>query len=207
MSPENRLRSWTRAGLASLAMAGVCAGPGPRAVADPPLWPPGVSLGAPPAELDLPPLPRGLVLPDLMPERPAPRVARSAPVPIPPPIEGPAASAPPAPAPAPAGEARPTGPLPRPRSGLLDRPIDRPPPPAPAMAPALFGVPFFTPVDPPIGYTGPSSVVPSEGQTDPHFVPLEDRWRVGYPEWDRYGKGHPVNDDYPYMPGRRFDPF
>jgi hypothetical protein len=67
--------------------------------------------------------------------------------------------------------------------------------------------PFFTPFDPPIGYTGPSSVLPTEGQQDPHFVPIEDRWRVGYPEWDRYGHGHPIVDDYPYTPGRWFDPF
>jgi hypothetical protein len=67
--------------------------------------------------------------------------------------------------------------------------------------------PFFTPTDPPIGYTGPSGVLPGEGQSDPHFVPIEDRWRLGYPAWDRYGTGHPVNDDYPYVPGRHLDPF
>lgn len=66
---------------------------------------------------------------------------------------------------------------------------------------------FRTRVDPPIGYTGRSSVLPSEGQQDPHFVPVEDRWRIGYPAWDRYDKGHPVTDDYPYMPGRIQDPF
>ena len=49
--------------------------------------------------------------------------------------------------------------------------------------------------------------MPTEGQSDPHFVPVEDRWRIGYPVWDRYGNGHPVADDYPFMPGRRFDPF
>jgi hypothetical protein len=67
--------------------------------------------------------------------------------------------------------------------------------------------PFFTPMDPPIGYTGPSGVVPIEGQHDPHFVPIADRWRTGYPAWDRYGNGHPIADDYPYMPGRWYDPF
>ncbi len=61
--------------------------------------------------------------------------------------------------------------------------------------------------DPPLGFTGPSGVAPTEGQTSGHFVPVEDRWRIGYPESDRYGKGHPVTDDYPFMPGRIFDPF
>jgi hypothetical protein len=67
--------------------------------------------------------------------------------------------------------------------------------------------PFFTRFDPPMGYTGRSGVMPTEVQTDPHFVPIEDRWRTGYPEWDRYDKGHPVLDDYPFMPGRWYDPF
>ena len=67
--------------------------------------------------------------------------------------------------------------------------------------------PFFAPFDPPTGFTGPSSVVPIEGQQDPHFVPIADRWRTGYPDWDRYGNGHPIVDDYPYMPGRWYDPF
>jgi hypothetical protein len=67
--------------------------------------------------------------------------------------------------------------------------------------------PFFTPMDPPIGFTGPSGVLPMEGQQDPHFVPVPDRWRIGFPAWDRYGNGHPIADDYPYTPGRWFDPF
>ena len=67
--------------------------------------------------------------------------------------------------------------------------------------------PFFAPFDPPVGFTGPSSVVPVERQQDPHFVPIADRWRTGMPAWDRYGSGHPVIDDYPYMPGRWYDAF
>jgi hypothetical protein len=66
---------------------------------------------------------------------------------------------------------------------------------------------FQTPVDAPLGFTGRSSVLPREVQTDNHFVPVEDRWRVGFPTWDRYGKGHPPIDDYPYMEGRKWDPF
>ena len=88
---------------------------------------------------------------------------------------------------------------------FLNRPID-------ARPERPFGIPrteflFRTSLDPPLGYTGPSSVLPSEHQTSAHFVPVEDRWRIGFPFWDRYGKGHPIADDYPYMPGRRLDPF
>ena len=59
----------------------------------------------------------------------------------------------------------------------------------------------------PLGYTGGTSVQPREGQTSSHFVPMEDRWRSGFPEWDRYGKGHPAVDDYPYMEGNWWDPY
>jgi hypothetical protein len=66
---------------------------------------------------------------------------------------------------------------------------------------------LMLPMDAPIGYTGPSSVVPREGQTSSHFVPIEDRWRIGLPEWDRYGLNHPPLDDYPYTLGREHDPY
>jgi hypothetical protein len=36
---------------------------------------------------------------------------------------------------------------------------------------------------------------------------MEDRWRIGFPEWDRYGKGHPRLDDYPYEEGHWWDPY
>ena len=38
-------------------------------------------------------------------------------------------------------------------------------------------------------------------------MPIEDRWRIGFPAWDRYGKEHPVGDDYPYVSGHWWDPF
>jgi hypothetical protein len=90
---------------------------------------------------------------------------------------------------------------------VLGRPIDAPP--SPDLALPIFDVaPFLLlPMDPPIGYTGPSSVLPSESQQSSHFVPIEDRWRIGFPEWDRYGFGHPLLNDYPYLSGRYFDPF
>src|SRR5437660_947676 len=65
----------------------------------------------------------------------------------------------------------------------LDRPIESSPePPAPPPEP---DVPFATPVDPPLGFAGPSSVAPSEVQDSGHFVPVEDRWRIGFPDWTR----------------------
>lgn len=66
---------------------------------------------------------------------------------------------------------------------------------------------LLTPFDPPLGFAGPSGLLPSEEQTSSHFVPVEDRWRLGFPEWDRYDKGHPAVDDYPYVRGNIWDPF
>ncbi len=59
----------------------------------------------------------------------------------------------------------------------------------------------------PLGFTGPSGVLPSESPQSPHFVPVEDRWRIGFPEWDRYGKGNPPVDDQPYETGHWWDPY
>src|SRR5262249_55081016 len=59
----------------------------------------------------------------------------------------------------------------------LRRPIERPTPERAPLGRLLFGLPFRTPIDPPLGFTGKSSVLPSEDQSDPHFVPVEDRWR------------------------------
>ncbi len=63
------------------------------------------------------------------------------------------------------------------------------------------------PIDPPLGFAGRSRVAPRDWQTDNPFLPIEDRWRVGFPDWDRYGKGHPLLDDYPYQRGAWWDPF
>ena len=66
---------------------------------------------------------------------------------------------------------------------------------------------FTLPTDAPLGFTGRSSVLPSEDQSSSHFVPMEDRWRSGFPAWDRYGKGYPPEDDYPYIQGNILDPY
>jgi hypothetical protein len=64
-----------------------------------------------------------------------------------------------------------------------------------------------TPKDAPLGYAGRSRILPRDAQEDNQFIPVPDRWRIGFPEWDRYGKGHPPGDDYPYVPGRWWDPY
>ncbi|HYV36586.1 MAG TPA: hypothetical protein VE988_12815, partial [Gemmataceae bacterium] len=89
----------------------------------------------------------------------------------------------------------------------LNRPLDPlAQQPAPTTAPQP--VPFFqTPFDAPLGYSGPSGIMPREGQTDPHFVPVEDRWRIGFPEWNRYAEGTTADADAPYQLGHWWDPF
>src|SRR5947207_1448091 len=59
------------------------------------------------------------------------------------------------------------------------------------------------PVAPP-GFTGPSGIVPVEIQTVPNAVPIEDRWRIPFPFWDRSQLGWPRTVDYPYRPTRGF---
>jgi hypothetical protein len=62
---------------------------------------------------------------------------------------------------------------------------------------------FFAPA----GFTGGTSIDPTERQNTDHFIPIEDRWRIGTPLWDRYGKGHPPVDDYPFIQGAWWDPY
>ncbi len=63
------------------------------------------------------------------------------------------------------------------------------------------------PIDPPTGYTGPSGVAPSEFQESGHFIPMEDRWRSGYPEWDRYQGALPPGGEAPFVEGHWYDPY
>ncbi len=59
---------------------------------------------------------------------------------------------------------------------------------------------------PTLGYAGQSGVAPRSGSNS-EYDTVEDRWRTGFPEWDRYGKGHPRVADYPYQLGQITDPF
>jgi hypothetical protein len=93
----------------------------------------------------------------------------------------------------------------RPDSPLLDRAPETMTPTTPLPLPTE---PFLEILpEPPLGFTGPSGVAPREIQESSHFVPVEDRWRIGFPPWDRYGRGHPLGEDYPYVEGRWFDPY
>lgn len=94
-----------------------------------------------------------------------------------------------------------------PQPSFLNRPLETPPPqPEALLTPDV--PPFLqTPVDPPSGFAGPSGILPSAVQESNHFVPMEDRWRIGFPEWDRYGNGHPLLDDYPNVEGSPWDSY
>ena len=85
----------------------------------------------------------------------------------------------------------------------LDRPVA---PDGPEIVPASAPTFTRTLIDPPSGFAGPTTVLPTIHSTA-DFVPMEDRWRIGYPEWDRYDRGHPVLDQYPYVLGTYFDPY
>jgi hypothetical protein len=94
------------------------------------------------------------------------------------------------------------------RPNLLNRPLETPPqPPVESTIPPTPGGLLQTPIDPPLGFTGPSGVRPSEYQESDHFVPMEDRWRMGFPSWDRYGNGNPLGQDTPYQTGAWWNPY
>jgi hypothetical protein len=85
-----------------------------------------------------------------------------------------------------------------------ERPID----PAPAPVPTVTAEEVLTkpPFDPPWGYAGRSRIRERSGSND-EFQVIEDRWRIGFPEWDRSGLGHPHPFDHPGVLGRWWDPF
>ncbi|HEY2785174.1 MAG TPA: hypothetical protein VGJ05_09385 [Fimbriiglobus sp.] len=90
------------------------------------------------------------------------------------------------------------------------RPLDRelvPKPPAAAPVIPVGAAPVPVSADlPPLGFTGPTRIAPRSGSND-EYQTNEDRWRLGFPEWDRYGKGHPWVFDYPYVLGAKWDPY
>lgn len=63
-----------------------------------------------------------------------------------------------------------------------------------------------TPYLPPLGYSGPSRILRRSGDND-EYETVEDRWRLGFPEWDRRGNGHPRIWDEAYNLGRWWDPY
>ncbi len=99
---------------------------------------------------------------------------------------------------------------PPPRTGQQPGPL-RTPQQRPATDPAIELIEpdtmLQTEMDPPLGFTGPSGLATSEQQESSHFVPVPDRWRLGWPAWDRYGRGNPWVDDIPYVQGHWWDPY
>jgi hypothetical protein len=55
----------------------------------------------------------------------------------------------------------------------------------------------------PLGAARTSRIETREKQTTDDFVPMPDRWRIGFPSWDRYGPG----GDAPYRRGRWWNPY
>lgn len=76
-------------------------------------------------------------------------------------------------------------------------------PAAPAQPAAPPGPPLRTPSDAPLGFTVPPSGLPVPEQRSSDALPQTDRWRIGFPRWDRYGRPF----DSPYVEGRWWDPY
>ena len=72
---------------------------------------------------------------------------------------------------------------------------------------------FLTPPLRQPGFTGRSGIRLSEesafdwDEWGNDFLPRTDRWRLGMPAWDRYGKGHPFLEESPYVEGNWWDPY
>ncbi|HEY2148260.1 MAG TPA: hypothetical protein VGH32_10010, partial [Pirellulales bacterium] len=94
-------------------------------------------------------------------------------------------------------------------NGAINPPLLRSPTelPEPWSEPVAPGMLLRMPMPPTLGFAGPSGILPREQQTSSDFVPIEDRWRIGFTPWDRYDKGHPLDDDYPFVPGDKWDSY
>jgi hypothetical protein len=71
-----------------------------------------------------------------------------------------------------------------------------------------------TPLQVPNGFSGRSSIENCDGAGSNDFVPMPDRWRSGFPLWDRYGPDHnvlephdPFEEDAPYDRGSLLNPY
>src|SRR5438105_15058937 len=63
-----------------------------------------------------------------------------------------------------------------------------------------------SPFEPPLGYSGPSRIQRRSGDND-EYQTVEDRWRLGFPYWDRHNLGQPRVVDDSYELGRWWDPY
>ncbi len=96
----------------------------------------------------------------------------------------------------------PVGPLPEP--GQPEAPI--PPGAAPTLPGGGYAYPPLSLAEPTLGFAGPSGVLPRSGSND-EYDTVEDRWRIGFPAWDRSDLGHPTVFDYPYVLGNILDSY
>lgn len=103
-----------------------------------------------------------------------------------------------------AARGQPTAVLPAAAADPIGRELEPPPPARELEPPPATPAGYVYP--PPLGYTGPSGILPRSG-SNPEYDTVEDRWRVGFPDWDRYGLGRPRVFDYPYKLGRKLDPY
>jgi hypothetical protein len=62
------------------------------------------------------------------------------------------------------------------------------------------------PINDPAGYAGKQSVQ-AETQTTADRQSVRDRWRIGFPEYDRYGDKGARGRDIPFRRGRWYDPY
>ncbi|MFM1802732.1 MAG: hypothetical protein RJA81_2084 [Planctomycetota bacterium] len=93
--------------------------------------------------------------------------------------------------------------------GFLRRPIEAE---APLVTPLIDPETIESIIEPitfePLGHAGSTSVSPLEPRTSLDRVPIADRWRIGFPAWDRAKTGGPVRGiDSPYDPGSWWDPY
>ncbi len=95
----------------------------------------------------------------------------------------------------------------RPEPGILADPLGPPVDDFPAFETEMGGL-LRLDTGAPLGFTGPSGVLGVDEQESSHFVPIVDRWRNNFPQWNRYpDRDHPPGDDYPYVEGHILDPF
>jgi hypothetical protein len=59
----------------------------------------------------------------------------------------------------------------------------------------------------PLGFAGatPPILATPPWSRDSDFIPIEDRWRIGFPTWNRYKAG--TSGEYPYTLGHWWDPY
>ncbi|HEX5709339.1 MAG TPA: hypothetical protein VFX96_18705 [Pyrinomonadaceae bacterium] len=88
--------------------------------------------------------------------------------------------------------------------------------PEPTATPTAEAAPSPSPAngDKPLGYAGssdlvvkPTTTLDLELPTRPARQEVRDRWRIGFPEYDRYGDRGARGRDVPFKRGRWYDPF